>query len=155
MGSTMKPTIFNERVATALKTWHQSARKQIKRNKKSGQVTPMSSRPGTPTHGMSPVHLLQNYRTDIDSFPPSPRTANFDSDNWDTDGSPSPSYHQRRVNEMSIVPHEVELGNREQGNEIHDASSSQLAIVVDTGASEQHEVTIGVPKEFSFDKRNI
>ncbi|KAI3511755.1 hypothetical protein L1887_18913 [Cichorium endivia] len=159
MGSTMKPTIFNERVATALRTWHQSARKQIKRNKKSGQVTPMSSRPGTPSHGMSPIHLLQNYRADIDSFPTSPRTTNFDSDNWDTDGSPSPSYHQRRVYETSISQQDIELGHTNQGNEIHDASSSQVAVVTETktetDANEQHEVAIGVPKEFSFDKRII
>ncbi|PWA83152.1 seven transmembrane MLO family protein [Artemisia annua] len=43
MGSTMKPTIFNDRVATALRSWHQTAKKQIKRNKKSGQVTSLSS----------------------------------------------------------------------------------------------------------------
>ncbi|KAJ0793099.1 hypothetical protein HanOQP8_Chr01g0025891 [Helianthus annuus] len=100
MGSNMRPTVFNERVATAIRSWHKTAKKQIKTNQKSGQVTPMSSRPGTPTHGMSPVHLLRNYRNDIDSSQTSPRISNFDTDNWDTDGSPSPSYHQRRETEL-------------------------------------------------------
>ena len=33
MGSTMKPTIFNERVAMALRNWHHTAKKNIKHNK--------------------------------------------------------------------------------------------------------------------------
>lgn len=156
MGSTMKPTVFDEKVATALRSWHQTAKKQIKRNKKSGQVSPMSSRPGTPSHGMSPVHLLQNYRTDIDSFPTTPRNGNFDSDNWDTDDSPSPSYHKHREIEASTSHHEIEMGYSDQGNEIQDVSSLQVAVVDESGVSEQHEVKIAVPnKEFSFDKRSI
>ncbi|KAI3743210.1 hypothetical protein L1987_60916 [Smallanthus sonchifolius] len=149
MGSTMKPTVFNDTVATALRSWHQTARKQIKRNKKSGQVSPMSSRPGTPSHGMSPVHLLRNYKNDNDSLQTSPRMSNFDTDNWDTDGSPSPSYHQSRDTEMSTsYHHRIELGSMDQSNENTDPGSSQAMVVVP-----EHEVTIQVPKEFSFDKR--
>ncbi|KAI3676941.1 hypothetical protein L1987_86557 [Smallanthus sonchifolius] len=149
MGSTMKPTVFNDTIATALRSWHQTARKQIKRNKKSGQVSPMSSRPGTPSHGMSPVHLLRNYKNDNDSLQMSPRMSNFDTDNWDTDGSPSPSYHQSRDTETSTSHHHrIELGSMDQSNETIDPSSSQTMVVVP-----EHEVTIQVPKEFSFDKR--
>ncbi|MED6184320.1 hypothetical protein PIB30_046340 [Stylosanthes scabra] len=36
MGSNMKPTIFNERVASALKNWHQSAKRNIKNKAGSG-----------------------------------------------------------------------------------------------------------------------
>ncbi|KAI3696971.1 hypothetical protein L6452_29636 [Arctium lappa] len=153
MGSTMKPTIFNERVATALKSWHLTAKKQIKRNKKSGQVTPTSSRPGTPSHGMSPVHLLRNYQNDIDSLQTSPRMSNFDTDNWDTDGSPSPSYHPRGDKETSTSHHQIELGSMDHRNEIPEPNPLQVDIVPETIAKRQHEVTIGVPKEFSFDKR--
>nr|GLL41044.1 hypothetical protein VITISV_032771 [Ipomoea trifida] len=75
MGSNMKPTIFNERVAKALKSWHQTARKQLRQNRHSGSVTPLSSRPGTPLHGTSPIHLLQYYRSEIDSVGASPARA--------------------------------------------------------------------------------
>ncbi|KAG8501930.1 hypothetical protein CXB51_004689 [Gossypium anomalum] len=75
MGSNMRPTIFNERVATALRNWHQKARKHTKQNKQSHSqnTTPLSSRPATPTHGMSPVHLLHNYPRSVESYPTSPR----------------------------------------------------------------------------------
>ncbi|CAH9108995.1 unnamed protein product [Cuscuta epithymum] len=72
MGSNMKPTIFNENVARALKGWHHTAKKRIKDHNKieSASVTPTSSRPGTPSrHGMSPVHLLRGhgfYRSEMD-----------------------------------------------------------------------------------------
>ncbi|KAI3826512.1 hypothetical protein L1987_00560 [Smallanthus sonchifolius] len=154
MGSTMKPTVFNERVATALRSWHQTAKKQIKINKRSGQVTPMSSRPGTPSHGMSPVHLLRNYRNDNDSLQTSPRMSNFDTDNWDTDGSPSPSYHQRLDIELAMIRHPVELGSVVQSDEINDPGSSHtMAAVPEVDTNQEHEITIQVPKEFSFDKR--
>ncbi|XP_017612941.2 MLO-like protein 12 isoform X2 [Gossypium arboreum] len=75
MGSNMRPTIFNERVATALRNWHQQAKKHTKQNKQSHSqnTTPLSSRPATPTHGMSPVHLLHNYPRSVESYPTSPR----------------------------------------------------------------------------------
>ena len=89
----MKPTIFNDSVATALRSWHQTAKKQIKRNKKSAQVTSLSSH------------------------------------------------------------HEIEISNMDEGNETHDPSLSQVAVIPEAIDDEQNEVTIGVPKEFSFDKR--
>ncbi|OMO97982.1 Mlo-related protein [Corchorus capsularis] len=91
MGSNMKPTIFNEKVATALKNWHHTAKKHVKQSKGSVSVTPFSSRPATPSHQASPVHLLRNYRSEMDSLHTSPRRSNFDIEQWDTD-SPSPSH---------------------------------------------------------------
>lgn len=82
MGSNMKPTIFNEKVAKALRTWHQTARKQIKKNRHSGSITPISSRPSTPTHGSSPVHLLRYYKKEADSLPVSPRSPNYNVAKW-------------------------------------------------------------------------
>ncbi|KZV39766.1 MLO-like protein 6-like [Dorcoceras hygrometricum] len=61
MRSSMRPTIFNERVATALRNWHHTAKKHVKHNRHSTSVTPMSSMPPTPSHGLSPVHLLRNH----------------------------------------------------------------------------------------------
>ncbi|XP_047171556.1 MLO-like protein 6 [Vigna umbellata] len=133
MGSTMKPTIFNERVAEALRKWHQTAKKQIRQNRVgplSLSGTPMSSRPTTPSHHMSPMHLLRYYRSEIDSFPASPRRSNFDGDHtqpWEID-SPSPSYSQ----------HEVEMGPTNDPN---------------TNTSQHEIVTVAHTKEFSFDNR--
>ncbi|CAL9242522.1 unnamed protein product [Arabidopsis halleri] len=61
MGSKMKPTLFNERVATTLKSWHHTSMKQINYETwKNFRIKPFSSRPTTPTHGSSPIHLLHN-----------------------------------------------------------------------------------------------
>ncbi|PSR98905.1 MLO-like protein [Actinidia chinensis var. chinensis] len=84
MGSSMKPTIFGDQVTLALRNWHRTAKKQVKHIRHSEHTTPFSSRPGTPVHGMSPVHLLRGYKTnDIDSLQPSPRASNIDNDGWD------------------------------------------------------------------------
>ncbi|WZY82061.1 hypothetical protein YC2023_028445 [Brassica napus] len=83
MGTSMRPTIFNDKVANALKKWHHTAKKQTKHGH-SGSNTPHSSRPTTPTHGMSPVHLLHNYRnrsldqqTSFTASPSPPRYSDF------------------------------------------------------------------------------
>ncbi|CAN8287198.1 unnamed protein product [Cochlearia groenlandica] len=80
MGTSMRPTIFNDRVANALKKWHHTAKKQTKHGH-SGSNTPHSSHPATPTHGMSPVHLLHSYHNrGLDhqtSFTASPSPSRF------------------------------------------------------------------------------
>lgn len=86
MGTTMKPTVFNERVATALKKWHHTAKKETKHGRHSESNTPYSSRPTTPTHGSSPIHLLHNFNNrSIESFPnsPSPRYSDHHDQFWD------------------------------------------------------------------------
>ncbi|KAG5078042.1 hypothetical protein JHK82_056737 [Glycine max] len=95
MGSTMKPTIFNENVATALMNWHHSARNHIKHNKGSTSNTPFSSRPGTPTHGMSPVHLLHKHPRHSDSPIVSPMAYNYENEQWGVEGIHSPNHHAR------------------------------------------------------------
>ncbi|PHT78696.1 hypothetical protein T459_16748 [Capsicum annuum] len=134
MGSNMKSTIFNERVATALKNWHHTAKKHVKdQSKHSNPVTPMSSRPGTPSHGMSPVHLLRShYRSDMGSLQNSPRRSNYDVDHWDNEGSPSPS---RFFQEADI------------------SSSSSQVVPLPQEDFEQHEITIVGSRDFSFEKR--
>nr|GEW46432.1 MLO-like protein 6 [Tanacetum cinerariifolium] len=49
MGSTMKPTVFNDRVVKALHKWHQKAKKQVKLNHNSNSTTPYTSRSITPS----------------------------------------------------------------------------------------------------------
>ncbi|KAA8550422.1 hypothetical protein F0562_002106 [Nyssa sinensis] len=154
MGSTMKPTIFNERVATALRNWHRTAKKHIKQNRQSGLVTPMSSRPATPSHHMSPVHLLRHYKSEIDSYQTSPRKSNFDADHWETEETTSPTHLHQTGDGSSSHHHHIELGHVEHDREVHDEHDSSSAHVapLPQRAREQHEINI-VPKDFSFDKR--
>ncbi|CAK9143227.1 unnamed protein product [Ilex paraguariensis] len=167
MGSTMKPTIFNERVATALRNWHHTAKKHIKKNKHSGLATPMSSRPATPSHGLSPLHLLRHYKSDVDSFHTSPRRSNYDFEHWDAEGSPSPThlqqggdgssshhpYYQGNSSLSHHHHHQIELGNVEhERDEAQEPSSAQLAPLPERNR-EQHEIKIRGPNDFSFAKR--
>ena len=143
----MKPTIFNERVASALRNWHRSAKKHLKENKGSVTATPMSSRPATPSHHMSPVHLLRNYRSEMDSVQASPRKSNFDSEHWETE-SPSPSYHHRPTGDGSSSYHHRQT---EYDRDVTEVNLGQLAPIPQP-ARAQHEINIGL-KDFSFDKR--
>ncbi|KAJ4726000.1 MLO-like protein [Melia azedarach] len=140
MGSNMKPTIFNEKVAAALRNWHHTAKKHIKHNKGSASVTPMSSRPTTPSHHMSPVHLLRHYRSEMDSVNTSPRRS---IERWDTD-SPSPSHPH--YGDGSSSHHHIEQGYYlEYNRDVNDQEGQ--------GGLPQHEIDIVPSKEFSFDKR--
>ncbi|KAL9422125.1 hypothetical protein AB3S75_034398 [Citrus x aurantiifolia] len=107
MGSTMKPTIFNDRVAAALKNWHHIAKKHTKQGRLSGSNTPMSSRPQTPTHGMSPVHLLHNYPNHSgDGY-----HSNFEHEHWDPENQLRSPRHREIMNESP--PHYAESSEQE------------------------------------------
>lgn len=110
MGTKMKPTVFNERVATALKKWHHTAKKETKHGRHSESNTPYSSRPTTPTHGSSPIHLLHNFNNrSVESFPnsPSPRYSSHHDDHqfWDPESQhhqeAGPSSHHSLAHESS------------------------------------------------------
>ncbi|KAK7364734.1 hypothetical protein VNO80_13475 [Phaseolus coccineus] len=134
MGSTMKPTIFNQRVASALKNWHNTAKKQVKNSK---QTTPFSSKPSTPTYGMSPMHLLQKHLAGrSDSAQTSPRTSNYENEQWDVERSPSTSNHAAAEETQMQV---MEPGSSSATPEL--PTSSQLEIRVSSS-------------EFSFEKRH-
>ncbi|MED6147741.1 Protein mlo2 [Stylosanthes scabra] len=78
MGSSMKTTVFNDRVATALKNWHHSARKHVKDSKHGEGNSSV-----TPTHGLSPVHLLYRHTAGhSDSLQTSPRLSNYENEQW-------------------------------------------------------------------------
>ena len=134
MGSNMKPTIFNDRVATALRNWHHKAKKHVKQNK--GSVTPFSSRPNTPSHHTSPVHLLKNHRSEMDSLHTSTRRSNFDIEQCKMD-SPSPSHHHNMIKKVQ----------EDYEKDIIESNSSEQREPM------QHVIDIE-PKEFSFDRRN-
>ncbi|MFX6535632.1 hypothetical protein ABTG41_15430 [Acinetobacter baumannii] len=156
----MKPTIFNDGVAKAIKTWHHNAKKHVKRSKHSpsNPGTPMSSRPGTPSHGTSPVHLLRYYKSEMDTPQTSPQNSNFNVDHWDNAGSPSPTHHNRIDPGSSTYHHHIELGHVEGDAELHhEPSSSQVAPVEKMPHEQDHEIEIDETKEdrgeFSFVKR--
>lgn len=144
MGSNMKPTIFNETVASALRKWHRTARKHIKENRKSGTVTPASSRPATPTHGLSPVHLLKYHRSEtVDSPQASPRF--YGSDN-DHDGSTSPPFY--RYGEGSSNDRRAD--GAADGEEVQDGG----AAAAPPADQELSHHTIEISGDFSFRRRD-
>nr|POE94826.1 mlo-like protein 12 [Quercus suber] len=146
MGSTMKPTIFNDKVATALKNWHRTAKKNTKHIHHSESTTPFSSRPATPTHGMSPVHLLHNYHhSSLDSTHASPTRFNVENDHSDIEDVPSPS-NKSGPNENHFSRHS-ELQER---SAIQDPSPMQLPSAPEPICT-QHEINIG-SSDFSFSK---
>nr|ALI93622.1 MLO11 [Vitis pseudoreticulata] len=152
MGSTMKPTIFNDRVAKALRNWHHAARKHIKQSKQSSAVTPVSSRagtpfssrPGTPLHGMSPVHLLRHHRSELDSVQTSPRMSNFDHEGPETD-----EYRHRE--DISWSEHHRNPGPEEEGRGTNHRILTRT-MPAPQADNAQHEIDIQ-PMDFSFDKR--
>lgn len=93
MGSNMRPTIFSERVATALRKWHHTARKHLKEDRQSGSITPLStSRPTTPASGSSQTNLLWHHQK-LDSFQGSSNCCRFSKEHFDIERSPLPSNH--------------------------------------------------------------
>lgn len=119
MGSKMKPVIFSDQVASALKGWHQTAKKQLKHGQKSGSNTPFSSRPGTPLNGsLSPIYLLRghpNYHDSIENGlrPLSPRGSSFGNEGWGgAEGVPlSPHQHEIEIEDFtrSSTPNQSEI----------------------------------------------
>lgn len=144
----MKPTIFNDKVATALKNWHHRAKKNIKHSHHSESNTPFSSRPATSTHGMSPVpvHLLHNYHhSNLDSLHACPTRFDVENDHSDIEDVPSPS-NKSGPNENHFSRHS-ELQERPA---IQDPSSMPLPPAPGPIRT-QHEINIG-SSDFSFSK---
>ncbi|KAK4789109.1 hypothetical protein SAY86_020428 [Trapa natans] len=77
MGSTMKPTIFNDRVAMALRKWHKGAKKNVRESRRGASVTPPSSQPTTPSHHTQ-LTWWHRRSTSVDSFQSSPRKSSYD-----------------------------------------------------------------------------
>ncbi|MCL7040328.1 hypothetical protein MKW94_030187 [Papaver nudicaule] len=155
MGSNMKPSIFNKTVATALKRWHQQAKKQIKESKKG---TPVSSMPSTPHYGMSPLHLLgnKNHRSSEATSPQmlSPMHPNYMGaakvQYWDNEGSLSPIHDNSGHHDQF----RARLGQYEERRVSHPVASELIPMPnlppVRSGndrggdqSSKQHEISIG------------
>lgn len=142
MGSSLKPAIFNERVAAALRSWHQTARKNAKQGRHTDSASPMSSRPTTPLHGMSPVHLLQNYHSHTPDM--SPRPSYFDNERWYGERALVP---MKKDDEDDHEKPENSVG-REQEQELRGSSPTQLAVGT-RPAPAQHEINISL-SDISF-----
>ncbi|AAD25552.1 Highly Simlilar to Mlo proteins [Arabidopsis thaliana] len=146
MGSKMKPTVFNERVATALKSWHHTAKKNIKHGRTSESTTPFSSRPTTPTHGSSPIHLLRNAphkrsRSVDESFANSFSPRNSDFDSWDPES-------QHETAETSNSNHRSRFGEEESEKKF---VSSSVELPPGPGQIRtQHEISTISLRDFSF-----
>ncbi|PON58557.1 Mlo-related protein [Parasponia andersonii] len=145
MGSTMKPTIFNDRVAAALKNWHKSAKKNNKHKGHSEANSPFSSRPATPTYGMSPVHLLQNYRSTVNGYYGSPMASNVENDYYDPDeGSPSPN--------NGPAASETQGNNYGLDNDIsHEDKRSKQVVEEPSSSQQNHEIKLTL-SDFTFGK---
>ncbi|XP_029123353.1 MLO-like protein 2 [Elaeis guineensis] len=111
MGSNMRPTIFSDRVATALRKWHHTARNHLKENTQFGRTTPLStSTPNTPTSGSSRAKLLRHLQK-LDSFQGSSSRCSFSKEYFNIERSPFPSYHtindfsqQQKIRPQQEVP---------------------------------------------------
>ncbi|KAM3689114.1 hypothetical protein ACB098_09G022800 [Castanea mollissima] len=138
MGSTMKPTIFNERVANALRKWHHKAKKNIKQNQHS------TSTPETPMHSLSPFHLLHHYQGELDSIHKTQRMSNFNNEGWDKNGPHSSSHHHDQI---SLPKNQRNRGQEESSahepSSTHSPSSRHPFHV-------QHEIDVH-SIDFSFD----
>lgn len=138
MGSTMKPTIFNERVATALKHWHHNAKKHIKQNRGPGFQSPMTSRPVTP------ARILRHCRSEIDLSP-------YES------YSPSPSNSQHHKVEVSaassgsIIVHDVEMGHQARDKQQEIVEPNCVSVGLGLGRP-QFVIDVQHSDEFSFSK---
>ena len=135
----MRSTVFNDKVAVALRDWHDTARKHTRHGHSDG-VSPQSSRPSTPSNGMSPVHLLQSYDNNTPDM--SPVASNYDNERWYGEGSGSLG----KKDDDEQRPENFE--SREPGRGTQDSSSAQLALGP-LPIQTQHEVNI-TSSEFSF-----
>ncbi|CAN6814749.1 unnamed protein product [Brassica oleracea] len=155
MGTSMRPTIFNDRVANALKRWHKTAKKQSKHGT-SGSNTPHSSRPATPTHGMSPMHLLHSHNRSLDyqtSFTASSSPPRFS----DFGGHGHGHQHFFDPESQNVSPH-LEIAESDISNSQHphaDIASQHQHADVTSPVKEEKETTehvkIDLP-EFTFKK---
>ncbi|XP_059455812.1 MLO-like protein 6 [Corylus avellana] len=153
MGSSMKPTIFNDRVADALRSWHRTARKNTRQSHHHSETnSPFSSRPATPTHGMSPVHLLHNYQhSSLDSLHTSPRKSNVENDHL---GVVELGFRRKQISGEEDSSHysykKEDSVHSEQQQEREIQEQSPLQLPQTPGAIRtQHEVNISL-SEFTF-----
>ncbi|KAE8686311.1 hypothetical protein F3Y22_tig00111069pilonHSYRG00039 [Hibiscus syriacus] len=150
----MRPTIFDEKVADALKNWHQTAKEQVKQGKNSENTTPFSSRPATPTRGTSPVHLLHRYpERSVDSSRTSPSHSDFENNIWDLADSFADSPNRRDTDVPAADHGRLQLQTSEVADTaVRESSTSEFVSRSPGSVRTQHTIEI-TPSNFSFPKR--
>ncbi|GLJ51551.1 hypothetical protein SUGI_1095700 [Cryptomeria japonica] len=103
LGTNMKTTIFDERIATALKKWHQRAKKNLRQKRHEDLSSRGTTTPTTPG-GSSPLHLLHKYISAGDRE--IAQSLEQSENDVDQDAS-SPSYHSHH-NPNDISKEEME-----------------------------------------------
>ncbi|XP_057799040.1 MLO-like protein 6 [Salvia miltiorrhiza] len=114
MGSKMRPVIFSDHVASALRGWHRTAKEHVKHGRPSGSSTPFSSRAASPLHGStSPLYLLQGYKRSYEEGSPA-RAANLSNEESDH-GIPHDvddfNYGKYPFSETSVIEIENDIEN--------------------------------------------
>ncbi|TYG51483.1 hypothetical protein ES288_D10G261300v1 [Gossypium darwinii] len=144
MGTNMRLT---DRVATALKNWHHTAKKHTKQSRllHSENTTPFSSRPATPTHGMSPVHILHKHPQRSETYGIS---SGHSVDHWDPGLFHSP-LHSHEINDPIHDRTQIEV--RDVDRTVQESGSSQMDDATPQTIRTQHEIDI-IPSDFSFAK---
>ncbi|KAK4799015.1 hypothetical protein SAY86_024380 [Trapa natans] len=153
MGSTMRPTIFNDRVAKALKNWHNAARKNAKESRHANSVSPLSSRPATPEHGASPIHLLHSYqKRSLDSpvaHPSGGGGSYLQAEQWGMtvrSYDPSPRSHDEGLE----GPH---FNRNSDAAEPDDQQQTHVAVEIQMAGAHRHGQSVGrTSSEFTFGK---
>lgn len=131
MGSTMKPTVFNETVAKAIRTWHHTARKHIKQKRHAGAVTvtplPLQSQPSTP----SPVQLLRYYSGDSSSAPENQRAGQIEQHSPYREAASSWSHNDENYD---IMQNSEQIRNRPESEPVPQIHKFQNEVDVESSA---------------------
>ncbi|PPD71296.1 hypothetical protein GOBAR_DD31821 [Gossypium barbadense] len=123
MGTKMRSTIFDQRITDSLKNWHHTAKENTNHGKLSKNTTPFSSKPATPTHRMSPVHLLHGYpRKSEESGHTSLTHSNFENDRWDPEDMFTNSSSHRDID----VPDVSRGGLQSERREVADVTVQEF-----------------------------
>jgi len=137
MGSTMKATIFNEKVATALRNWHHTAKKNVKEKLALRSQSSLSTRPSIPKQPKSHANLLRRYHSEMATYPSSPIRFDFEAHLPYEIHSPPSS----KVNSSSVHHHEMEIEMEIEMDQVSGLTPHQIDIDIEDN------------QEFSFGKR--
>ncbi|PPR89361.1 hypothetical protein GOBAR_AA31330 [Gossypium barbadense] len=154
MGTKMRSTIFNQRIAESLKNSHRTAKENTKHGKHSNNTTPFSSKPATPTHGMSPVHLLHGYpQKSEESGHTSVTHSNFENDRWDPVDMFANSSSHRDIDVPDVSSGGLQLERREVADvTVQESRALEMASMSPQIPRTQHEIDISL-SNLSFTKR--
>ncbi|KAL2332054.1 hypothetical protein Fmac_019635 [Flemingia macrophylla] len=143
MGSTMKPTIFNKRVARALRNWHLTAKKQVKQNRG------LHSHNSLPCRPTAQAQILRHCHSEMETYPSSSIRSNFEAQyHYEID---STSFSDSVAASNSIQHHEMKTTYMAHDQQQKVAEPNPLRVYVSLNS--QHEIHVEHNKELTLDKR--